>query len=461
MANPIYSFVHSNGKRYYQVWDTFVGYPKTIPLDLITLLQMRGLKNRGNLESLHGTFEHLTEYGSTIRGDRFSIFSQYFQQQAFDLVELRHDDDNLRRAELNSDLENLFVTVRDFDVFYTSYIEKVSNVNPTMPRSTDYYLSWARLMRLSPVFDARWQATVGPILERYGVLTENGHTKGLVSPSGLDDWFKSGYYSSKKEVMTALFQELAFHNLIPVSAVPHILREDECIKVIFRSFGMAHLLPEQLPEYDLFDKSGSVLGTYDDEAYLRGFISEVSHCDFGVSDTFKKMVLINLNKDQLMELMQENYIYDPVVNFEDSFGNLRYPFKYTTGVMQFEGVKFQFLWEYGMQSIHVFTLDGKLIDETGYYDIGEVRDNGYDAMLQDGYSWVRCVYDQETELLSCEPVFGEELSIYLGEAEDQVMMNNTADMDHPLDQDETLDPNYMNGQLPANYGEPEEGDLPF
>ena len=96
MAHPIFTFVNpTNQKRYFQQWDTITGYPETIPLNLLTFLQYKGLYYKDYTGTVFSVYTQLIENGSTIPGSIFpdpnTQQNPFFLQALLVLCELEND----------------------------------------------------------------------------------------------------------------------------------------------------------------------------------------------------------------------------------------------------------------------------------------------------------------------------------------------------------------------------------
>jgi hypothetical protein len=148
MAHPLCSFLDTKtNQRYYQVWDTITGYPHTVPLSLLNLLQYKGLHNQSFVRVLYQAFDRLLIHGSTLYKDSFSEFPDVFKQQAFDFLELNQDVPGEEEISINNELEALFGKKQGYYEFWIAYQEIIRGVNIFARRPFEYYKSWSEIMQ--------------------------------------------------------------------------------------------------------------------------------------------------------------------------------------------------------------------------------------------------------------------------------------------------------------------------
>lgn len=64
IKHPVYSFIYPNSKkRYFQFWDPVTGYPSTIPIDLITLIQYKGIYDKEFIGAVFLNYNQLITLG--------------------------------------------------------------------------------------------------------------------------------------------------------------------------------------------------------------------------------------------------------------------------------------------------------------------------------------------------------------------------------------------------------------
>jgi len=255
MAHPLCSFLDTKtNQRYYQVWDTITGYPHTVPLSLLNLLQYKGLHNQSFVRVLYQAFDRLLIHGSTLYKDSFSEFPDVFKQQAFDFLELNQDVPGEEEISINNELEALFCKKQGYFEFWIAYQEIIQGVNIFARRPFEYYKSWSEIMQYE-----EYLHYVPHIFEKHhiqGVEIEDdndifSYYKDELRFGDFDCWFKKDYFKKYPEAMAELFYQMAKDGSVLLQDIPHILRLHPQIKPLFSQKNMAEYLPDTVVGYNV------------------------------------------------------------------------------------------------------------------------------------------------------------------------------------------------------------------
>ena len=404
MAHPIYCFAHpQTKKRFYQIWDTVMGYPLTIPMELITLIQYWGIYNEDRVGALYVHFEHFIKNGTTLKFETSSDLPKLFQKQAFDYINLNVDPLNQIEEELNSRLESLFFQDLDFFDFYNHYLELIKGISIHPKRQQNYYLSWAHTMRFE-VINQQTKKIIKDIFDEFSLPLTTSKNRMF----SMDEWFKKELFNKNPKAMAKLFYLLGKNNLISLDAIPHILRINKDIQSLFQKFGMEKMLPNKSIKYDINDPFTFKYKEFDEIKFLRQFANLLSFSYYNGEELIG-VPIEKMKKKEIQSLLRETvYVFtEKIVNFMDKYGNIRLPMMYANYFIQNENDKFLYLAPYDRQRYHIFNQNGNLIDDGEYYDFHFIDEYlGY-FQNTDGLSWVRWSYNPLNYKVDKNPVIIE------------------------------------------------------
>ena len=90
MANPIYTYQDKQtNNRYFLLWDTIQGFPKTIPINLLTFLQYWGIYDKEKISALYSIYPRLIETGTSLKDSSFNEIPDYLKKLCFDCLEVQ------------------------------------------------------------------------------------------------------------------------------------------------------------------------------------------------------------------------------------------------------------------------------------------------------------------------------------------------------------------------------------
>lgn len=397
MAHPIYSFTYPiTKKRYYQIWDTFSGYPETIPMDLITLLQYKGIFNKEFVGVLFSIFNRLIATGSTINNDFHSSISKegVFLQQACIYIEKFEKNDDLELNNLNKKIEALFLSNISFTDFYVKYKDLVHGLHEYPFKQRHYYHSLAHTF-----------SCVSKSVNEIGEHVFENLIKSIATPDGisfkkdkgimesLDKWFKQGLFFSHQDFFSSLFVALAKKNLIAFDAIPHVLRDNNKVITFFEEIDLQHLLPSN-PIIQAIDSIIFEPKLYPFEQFALQYINHAAFDKLGDSSLIG-LPIFQMSINQIKEKLDDVYLgVSRLINFTDENGRTLLPMIYSTYFDLIDESSILCLAPFGQQYFHVFTKKGTLIDEDGYYDVFHYNSSVSYFQHMNLINWERISYHQ-------------------------------------------------------------------
>jgi len=404
MANPIFTFQNKNTKnRYFLLWNTQWGVPKTIPMNLLTFLQYWGIRDKEKISVLYSIYPRLIETGTSLNDSSFNEIPDYLKELCFDCLEFQIDTPSNKEFELNQDLEDLFANDLGFFEFYSQYVKLVSDINRFPRRPKDYYLSWSRTLDVLNISKSNIQGLFHTAAEENGV-----HASDLnFDTKNINSWLECNIFERFPEVMVDFFAKLAKSNLIAIDAIPHVMRNDQSIKELFNQFAMEAYVPEANVANNVFDLDQPVYELVKDERFLRQFANLLTFDGLGFD--LMGLKLLDIPNDELTDILHEShYIYNlKLVNFRDNKGCYLLPMKYTNDFYADPNEQFLFLAPFGQQAYHVVNKFGEVIDTSGYYDFHIFGNVGY-MQCSEKLTWIRWSYDEETNAIDKQQVYIED-----------------------------------------------------
>ncbi len=403
MANPIFTFQDKSTKnRYFLLWDTYWGVPKTIPMNLLTFLQYWGIRNKEKISALYSIYPRLVKSGSSLLDSSFDQFTNNLKQIFFDYLELLDAPDEAEKT-INGKLEQLFGSDLDFFEFYAQYNQQVSEITRLPKRPINYYHSWSRTSEIFNLTAYNYREILQAVITQHGLDLEELNFD-------LDDtcsWLENNIFECFPEVMVDFFVQLAKDNLIAIDAIPHIVRNNQAIKELFIQFGMENYLPETNLDYNIFDLEKPVYELVNDNRFFRQFVNLLTFD--GQNFELVGLNLLTKSMIELSDLLHESdLIYNSqLVNIKIGHGNYLLPMMYTNDFQVDKNDQFFFLAPFGQQAYHVVHKFGEVIDTSGYYDFHITGNVGYMQYTRD-LSWVRWSYDEETGTIDKQAVSVED-----------------------------------------------------
>jgi hypothetical protein len=396
MAHPIFTFTDKKTNlRYFQIWDTFTGLPETVPMNLLTFLQYWGIDNKEKVSILYSFYPRLIRTGTSLLDYSFDKLSNHLKQHTFDYVALGIDLPSEDEQAKNDELEELFALEQTFFEFYSAYSQLIESINPYPKRPLNYYLSWSRTKRYLDLNEVRVTQRIDELIKQFQLPKEvfsndqNGYN--------LYDWLVGKVFIEYSEQMAELFSYLGKNNLMPLDAIPHVIRTNDNFKKLFTDFGMESYLPESQIQYDVFDVNSHQWVNFNEVVFTRHFMNLLTF-----EENESELIglrLQDMTQDELKNALSEKcYVSaDNLVNVMDEYGNLHLPMKYSSHFTLDSFNRFFVLAPFDKQCYHVFDERGRLIDDGGYYDFNFIHENlGY-FQYASNLSWIRWEYNGATQ----------------------------------------------------------------
>ena len=463
MAHPIFTFVNpTNQKRYFQQWDTITGYPETIPLNLLTFLQYKGLYYKDYTGTVFSVYTQLIENGSTIPGSIFpdpnTQQNPFFLQALLVLCELENDASS-KNDDLNKTLEDLFVLDIDFSDFYSQYLNLISTIDEHPNRQLNYYISFSKTSTCLSKSGALIAPFVNQVFDEYRLRSHFMEDQSRMY--AFDAWFKNGLFFKHQDAMAKLFVLLGKNNLIAIDAIPHLLRKNEEVVALFHLFGMQSLLPETA----VIESEGPrvfELKEFDSNPFLREYVNHAAFDPFGDSSLIG-LPIFELSEEELDDRLSKVYLYtNRFVNFVDQNGQRLLPMVYSTNFVFGKTDLFYVLAPFTLQQYHVFLINGRLIDTNGYYDwCMQSNEVSYFQHL-DLQRWQRISYDNNLRSVHSETV---NLKLDMEHEAESIENFELNFIQENQDDDALLNQRYMKREIIApgeiNHNNNEDDELPF
>lgn len=406
MAHPIYTFIYpKNQQRYYQVWDTYTGYPETIPMDLLTLLQFKGTYNKAYVGTVFSVFNQLLKQGTSLVNSVFpepNAPNDPFYLQAVLFLEEFEYQAHPGRISLNRQLEALFSDDIEFSEFYSQYESIVSLIDEHPPCQMNFYLSYAHTASCLSKSGSLTHLIVKQVFDAYNLSHLFAENKS--SLFDFDAWFKAGLFFTQQEAMSTLFVRLGVNNLVAIDAIPHVLRKYDAIKALFKDFRMQALLPNTRGSDNHIARSFKYK-KYKTALFLKAYVNHAAFHQLG-DESLIGIPILKLSQKAILEKIRAVYL-EPngfLINFEDDYGQVLWPMQYSTYFKTQKQHAFVTLAPFGIQQYHVFLQNGRMVDDTGYYDVNMLSNDVAYFQHSDLQSWQRLAFDSAQKICYSEEV---------------------------------------------------------
>lgn len=424
VLNPIGSFLdrHAN-ERYFFLWDveSDTGHNKTMPMRLLTFLQYMGFNDKRKIGALYSVYPHLKRAGVSLQSLEYYFESE--EDYADPFGGSRHDDDygrhrydshgliemaenllpfidklSAEELNVNAKLEVLFASDLPFEDFYYQYCQLVQGVNIFPKRQANYYLSWCYTFAY---IDPNHHSIKKRITELQGFNTLLSEFQ-YGYKDGEDIYSKAlaNMIMKYPDLFTDLFYELAVNNLIPMDAVPQVVRHLGAFPELYKAYGMEYFVPNSDINYSSPTKTKCSWSEINDAKMLRQYINNSTFR--GGKSELQGLRLTELSDNELrkyaLETLDASIKQPSLVNIKDEYGNFKLPMQYLS-YFNFEGFQyFAVLSPFGNQAFDVLDEKGTLLDGFGCRNFRFVEENkGYLQRMDQ--SWSLWQYNREINTL--------------------------------------------------------------
>lgn len=424
VLNPIGSFLdrHSNA-RYFFLWDVEndTGHNKTLPMRLLTFLQYIGLNDKRKIGALYSVYPHLKRTGVSLQSLEYYFESE--EDYADPFGGSRHDEDygrhrydsqgliemaenllpfvdklSAEELDVNAKLEVLFASDLPFEDFYHQYSQLVQGLNIFPKRQANFYLSWCYTFAY---FDPNHHSIKKRITELQDfnkLLTEFQY--GYKDGEDIYSKALANMVMKYPDLFTDLFYEFAVNNLIPMDAVPHIMRHLGAFPELYKAYGMEYFVPNSDINYSSPTKTKCSWSEINDAKMLRQYINNSTFR--GGKSELQGLRLTELSDNELrkyaLETLDASIKQPSLVNIKDEYGNFKLPMQYLSYFNLEDFQYFSVLSPFGNQAFDVLDEKGTLIDGIGCRDFRLVDENkGYLQRMDQ--SWALWQYNRKTHTL--------------------------------------------------------------
>jgi hypothetical protein len=396
MNNPILTFLDDDtNKRYFVIWESWKKLPSTVPMNLLTLLQYLGIRNKEEIFGFHKNYSKMLSTGTNDSNASINDFPQYLKKQALDYIALKSDSLSKEEEFLNSKLEELFSCNKSFSEFYCDYLNLIKEVNKLTRRQTNYYSSWAYTLTHLDIHEDKVRERMLSVKDEFDI--PDCYLSRVDPLLDIILWIENNLFEVYYDAMASLFFRLGSNNLIPINSIPHVLRGDETIKELFRSFGMENHLPSTNLGYDVYDANKPTYVQVKGVEYLRQCINLYTF--FYEVEALKGISIFLKSEPDLKKLLGDylSVTNFTIVNLKNQFNNFVLPMIYTNRFRYSKTDKLLILDHFGMQNFHIFSAFGQIIDDDDYYDFYLISETmGYFQYAHSLNWWVRIHYDEKT-----------------------------------------------------------------
>ncbi|MCG9881028.1 MAG: hypothetical protein MH472_10565 [Bacteroidia bacterium] len=404
MAHPVFTIIHPNNhRRYFQEWDTFTGYPSTVPMDLITFLQYKGLYNKEYIGTIFFVYHQLIKNGTTLNGWIFPETNKLydpFYLQATLYINTFDTPLDLDKIAINNQLEDLFSLNIDFSDFYERYLNLVSSINLHPPMPINYYRSLAYTAECLDKSGAKVNDLAQQVFKQYNLSPLFERERKTFD---FDVWFKTGLFFSYQEVMADLFVQLALHNLLAIDAIPHVLRKNDTVISLFRKIGLENLLYEEGVAFVNAPVKYRI-SQFDATPYLRAYVNYAAFHFLG-SEELIGLPIFDTPINELESKLGELYIVPyKFVNFVDNNDKPVLPMIYSSYFSINNDYLLHALAPFTRQQYHIYTDEGTLVDTNGYYNFYAINKSVLYVQEMDLVTWQRIAYDDTSKSISYSDV---------------------------------------------------------
>jgi hypothetical protein len=393
----LYSFIYPNSKkRYFQIWDSITGYPATIPIDLITLLQYKGLYNKEFIGTVFLYYNQFIKSGFVKKNNHaFEITemdpNSAFISQAYIYIDKFEENESSKKTDLNQSLDALFKLNIPFAEFYEKYLVLIEGLSEHPPRQINYYSSFSHTFTsLATAISSVSSNVFLDLFHKYLNGFEILDNQNIIY--SFNDWFLKGFFYTQQEKMAKLFVALGELNLIAIDAIPHIFRDDENVIKLFDRIGFQNILPSNAVVENNNPRDFKIK-EFPFEPYILQYINQAAFNSLGDSSLIG-LPIFEMKPEEIVGKLSDSYIdTSRLINFVNSNNQTLLPMIYSSHFGINNAYQIWALAPFNMQQYHVFTNNGKLIDDRGFYDVYYHSANIVYFQNMDLSGWERIYFD--------------------------------------------------------------------
>jgi hypothetical protein len=393
----LYSFIYPNSKkRYFQIWDPITGYPSTIPMDLTTLVQFKGIYDKEFIGAVFVKYTQLIKSGFVNTNNHAFELTEMdpnsaFISQAYMYLDKFEENESSKKTDLNQSLDALFQLNIPFSVFYEKYLVLIEGLSEHPSRQINYYTSFSHTFTsLTKAISNVSSCVFLELFHKYHIDFEVLNNKSITN--SFNDWFLAGFFFTQQEKMAKLFVALGELNLIAIDAIPHIFRDDENVIKLFDRIGFQNILPSNAVVENNNPRDFKIK-EYPFESYILQYINQAAFSSLGDSSLIG-LPIFEMKNEEIVGKLSDSFIdTSRLINFIDSNNQTLLPMIYSSHFGLNNAYQIWALAPFNVQQYHVFTNNGKLIDDRGFYDVYYHSANIVYFQNLDLSSWERIYFD--------------------------------------------------------------------
>ena len=354
MARLIYSFEHPiDNLRYFYFHNTYFETIETIPMDLSNFMWYYQ-SSKNNLNGFEDVYLRLKEKGAYLLDDSFSTKSKEEKEMLYSLV--IHSGAN-EMAKMNQSisekLDDYLSNTQDKDIILgTSTILRKNKFVAFRPLS--FFASWHSMYDYT-FFKGRTEF-------------DNFRLKDIIFHEKEADL----------EAYAAHYLDLVQNYDMPISAIPHVVRNRDEVKKFLIENRYYTLLPFQTSELSEDKKVYKLSKKEATDNEINSFFAAVESCNYGIASDLLEVLenrenpMTEITPIEKREILK-NILFNDVqlAHLCDEAGEEILPAIYTeTYFNQGDSEGPYILFKYGIQTLDLFSKQGKLLFEEAYsYDL--------------------------------------------------------------------------------------------
>jgi hypothetical protein len=365
-------------------------------MDLSTLIKYKGPFNKDFIGVLFMKYNQLITSGSTVENDNEiqqtgTDSKNVFIHQAYFFLDKFEEVESSKTSELNQRLDELFRLDIKFSEFYERYLFLIAGLDEHPPRQVNYYHSYSHTFSSIASAIGKVDSSVfTELFNKHQIAFEIINNQSI--KNCFDNWFLNGLFFTQQETMSKLFVAMAELNLIAIDAIPHIYRDAENVINLFERVGSQNILPSHTVIENNNPKDYKIR-EFPFEPYIFQYINQAAFSPLGDSSLIG-LPIFELKTDEILAKLSDVYIATSrLINFVDSNNQTLLPMIYSSHFGINNAYQIWALAPFNVQQYHVFTNNGKLIDDRGFYDVYYYSANIVYFQNMDLRSWERIYFD--------------------------------------------------------------------